>query len=239
MENKIKVFVRHCFHSDASKGKSRPEWFSKERALKNLKETIDSSIADYTIIYDSFYGPRGDLLKNEDNVVETSCGEEGKSFLFTLDYVNNLNLDDETIIYFLEDDYIHYPDWCRVMLEGFELNPDMLTLYDHYDKYMPGYYDPPLQAQMFTTKSCHWRTTPNTTNTYALKAKTLRRDIEIHKQFSINRKVSDDFNKFIYLWQQGRSLISCIPGYSTHTDSGFESPIVNWKEIIEQSSNSD
>lgn len=235
METKIKILVRHCFHSKISEqpNKKKSEWFSKEKALQNLKNTIDNNICDITIIYDKHFGDRKDtFLKDEKNVIEIDCGNEAKSFLFTLDYASSLKENDETIIYFLEDDYVHKQNWNQVLIEGLSLPIDYVTLYDHNDKYIFDQYKLS-QYQIITTKSTHWRTIPSTTNTYAMKLKTLKRDLETHKYFSYNREISADHEKFLKLWSEGKSLISCIPGFSTHCEKGFESPIINWKEVLE------
>ena len=56
-------------------------------------------------------------------------------------------------------------------------------------------------------------------------------DIEIHRRFSIQNDngVSLDHQKFIALWEKQRSLISPIPGYSTHCDQHL-SPVIHWED---------
>jgi DNA-binding NarL/FixJ family response regulator len=52
-----------------------------------------------------------------------------------------LNLDDEEIVYFLENDYLHKPEADKVLQSAFDmhLGIEYVTLYDHPDKYMePG-----------------------------------------------------------------------------------------------------
>ena len=53
-----------------------------------------------------------------------------------LDYVTNKKFHPDTILYFVEDDYLHLPGWLDVLLEGFSIpEADYVTLYDHKDKY--------------------------------------------------------------------------------------------------------
>lgn len=130
-----------------------------------------------------------------------------------------VGLQDETIVYLLEDDYLHQPNFCRVLMEGVQLS-DYVTLYDHLDKYKDY---PDLVSKIMLTETCHWRTTPSTTNTYACKFSVLKRDLEIHKEFSRDRDISDDNGKFLRLG----GLVSSIPGYSTHCDA-YMSPVVKW-----------
>ena len=117
------------------------------------------------------------------------------------------------------------------MLEGFSLpDIDYLTLYDHPDKYTAAYEK--LSSKLYRTKSCHWRTTPSTTNTYAMRWSTLRSHLSIHRQYSKDVKISKDHAKFCELKKLGATLISCIPGYSSHIESNNESPCIDWEKQL-------
>ena len=142
-----------------------------------------------------------------------------------------MRLDPETIIYIVEDDYLHRAGWIDILLEGFSI-PDVsyVTLYDHKDKYFYPMYDQ-LESKLYHTKSCHWRVTPSTTNTYAMKFKTLLRDLYTHRRYSLNLDVSSDHAKFCDLSSQGKFLISPMPGWSTHLEPEYASPCINWEEI--------
>jgi hypothetical protein len=111
---------------------------------------------------------------------------------------------------------------------------DYVTLYDHKDKYFfPMYHS--LQSRIFHTKSCHWRTTPSMTQTFAVRWKTLMEDLSIHRKFSKSRQISQDHLKFLALSRQGRTLISSLPGFSTHAELEFASPCFNWTQLQELS----
>ena len=132
-----------------------------------------------------------------------------------LDYVTNKKFHPDTILYFVEDDYLHLPGWLDVLLEGFSIpEADYVTLYDHKDKYFfPMYKE--LKSRLFATRSCHFRETPSTTQTFATRFKTLLRDLPIHQKYSEGRDISQDHEKFLELGRQGATLISSIPGWST------------------------
>jgi hypothetical protein len=100
--------------------------------------------------------------------------------LNVLNYVKEQNYDDNDIIYFLEDDYIHRQGWVDILKEGFKyIAADYYTLYDHPDKYwLPMYED--LTSRILPTPTTHWRTTPSTTNTYACTYKTLMKHFDSH-----------------------------------------------------------
>jgi len=229
---KIEVFLRHCYYSHLQySSHNRPDWWDKEKVFQNFKNTINPETTNYTIIYDEHYGKREDtFLNQEKNVYEINCGKESESFCRTLDYILSQNFDDDTIIYFLEDDYVHRPGWDKVLIDGFTLPIDYVTLYDHGDKYQEMYKD--FMTKVLHTKLSHWMPTPSTTNTFAVKFKTLKEDYKIQKKWSTDYEPSADHAKFIELNQRGRNLISCIPGYSTHAHKEFSSPCIDWSTYL-------
>jgi len=162
-------------------------------------------------------------------------GNDAVAFLNMLNYVLVQDYSDEDIIYFVEDDYAHSMNWVPIMLEGFEYTAaDYITLYDHPDKYSLQMYNN-IQCAIVLTPSCHWRTTPSTTNTYACKFKTLKRHADIHiKYCDLDEKWTKDHVKFIELWNTGSSLISSVPGYATHVETNMLSPVINWEKIINE-----
>ena len=239
MNKPIQVFLRQCYYSKLQEhpDRKRPSWFNKYKAFQNFKNTIDLKLADYHIIYDECYGKINDtFLKEEKNVKIINVGNECDSFVETLNFIKSKNYSADTIIYFLEDDYVHRSKWCEILLEGFTLNPSYVTLYD-FDYFLndSSFY------KLLTTKSTHWRAVPATTNTFACKFSTLLEDYEVHKEYSSNKAIkvidgfhfSKDYDKFWKLSQDyGKYLISCLPGYSTHCDNNHLSPFIDWNEII-------
>ncbi len=233
----IQVFVRHCNLSLQSLNKNRPPWFNRELCWNNLKATLDPDLAALTALFDGKINETH-FLKREKEYPVVECrfgGSDAASLLNLLHYVESLNLPPSVIVYILEDDYMHRPGWCQVLKEAFDqLSPSYATLYDHPDKYGAVY--PKLMSKLFVTPSCHWRTTPSTTNTYACFAGTLKRDLKIHReQCSLQTGVAQDHKKFQILARKGFPLISCIPGYSTHCESEYLSPCVAWQELTEAS----
>lgn len=231
-ERRIEVFVRHCHLSTISQHKVRFADFSKQRCYENLLSSIDRNRVNVTFLLDTFHPVAEDHFLNQQKdypVISIKEGTEAGSFLRLLDHVEKLKLHPETIVYFLEDDYLHREGWTDIMLEGFALTEaDYVTLYDHRDKYfLPEYQN--LQSKIFHTHSCHWRTTPSTTNTYAMKFKTLKKHLPIHREFSQDRKISSDHDKFCKLSEMGSFLISSIPGWATHAEPEYASPCIPWE----------
>ncbi len=229
----IYVYLRHCFYSkiQESPGKQRPEWWDKEKVFQNFKNTLNPETTNYTIIYDEHYGKiENTFLSQEKNARIINCGGEAKSFLETLKYIQTQNYNANDIIYFLEDDYVHRPNWDQILMEGFDLGADYVTLYDHGDKYMEFYSE--FRTKILHSKSSHWMATPSTTNTFAMKYSTLIKDFSIHTKYSMNTEPTLDHQKFLKLAQNGRVLISPIPGYSTHCQEDLLSPCIDWKTYL-------
>lgn len=226
----IRVFQRHCNVSSNSIGKTRPEWFSREKCFKNLLGTMSEEV-DLTVVFDGT--PANHFIEkyNGFKLVSFEGGNDGLSFLNLLNYVEGLDLAEDDIIYLLEDDYLHQPNWTEVLEEGLSRpGVEYVTLYDHKDKYfLPMYSD--LQSQIIVTSSAHWRTIPSTTNTYACRFSTLKKHMDIHKEYcDLEKGFTRDHDKFTRLWQEGSNLISPIPGFSTHVEVEYMSPVVNWRQ---------
>ena len=241
MKKTIEVFLRHCYYSKLQElpDRTRPSWFNKHRVFENFKNTLNSELVNYTIVYDEFYGSIDKtFLAQEKNVEIIRCGSECDSFLKTLDIIQSRNFDDDQIIYLLEDDYLHRPGWCDIMLEGFTINSAYVTLYDFDFFIAKGYL-----CETFVTPSSHWRAVPATTNTYACRYKTLLEDLEVHQKYSSFNAIkeqdefhfSKDYDKFWELQEKQRYLISTMPGWSTHCDNNHLSPIIDWREVINTS----
>lgn len=215
--------MRMCSKSSLSGDNSRPDKFSKEEVFQNLLKTRDEN-TNITILFD------GNVLDHWINkysvtVVPFSGGDGDSSFMFQLNYIKSQNFHEDTIVYILEDDYLHSPGWTKILREGLgniqpsSLNFDYVTLYDHKDKYTSDWYTN-LHSRIGISESIHWRTVPSTTNTFAMKNSTLMNDFSVHFCF-LNR----DHDKFIALGEQrGRVIGSCIPGYSTHCHKDHMSP---------------
>lgn len=232
----VHVFVRHTSHSH---GKFRPDWFSYEECFKNLLSIIDEN-SKLTVFFDGDFTDH--FVNNYNvNIVHINEGTETKSFTEMINQVQLLDIPDDEIVYFVEDDYIHKQGSLNILREVFEsTNVDYASLYDHPDKYIPGYYQhfaQGFQVQVFPTKSVHWRTTPSTTNTFAMKFSTLKRDYQTHLKFSNFEKVgpiSQDHRKFCELWNSGKSLVTPIPGYSTHIENNMLSPCIDWIKVLNE-----
>ena len=229
----IRLFQLHCNFSELSQNKVRPEWFSREKLFDSLISSLDERV-EYIAFHDSGNGHIRDHFLQNKNVrkVSEKGGSGAQAFVNVLNYVIKQNYDEDDIIYFLEDDYIHKPGWLDVLLDGFKyIEAEYYTLYDHPNKYYPELIDK-FPTHLFVTPTAHWRTTISTTNTYACRFKTLKKHFDIHVKYcDLEAKWVKDHDKFTNLWNIGSNLISSVPGYSTHVEEGMLSPIADWSKI--------
>ena len=158
--------------------------------------------------------------------VEAPDSEKASGYLLYQHIYDNIeDLDDQDIIYIVEDDYIHIPGWVTVLKNLYELYPKVnyFSLYDHPDKYSQRYAG--LQAQLFISNFVHWRTTPSTCGTFGGKVGYFKQDKEIH-HYNLG-----DHNKFLKLTQKGRHFISPLPGLATHCVNPWVSPFRDWANV--------
>lgn len=228
----IEVVVRMCRDSAAPiSGGTRPDWFTKEATFRSMFLHKDDR-TNITILYDGALTEDHWLRTYPVAIVEFQGGTDAASILFQFDYILRQNWSDETIVYSLEDDYVHRPGWPAILREGLAtiLHPtlsfDYVTLYDHLDKYTLGELYNDLTSKIGASASVHWRTIPSTTNTWASLLWTFRTDIAVFRAFQ-----NQDNEKFKTLGRLGRTIGSCIPGWSTHVHSEWLAPCVDWAEL--------
>ena len=213
--------------SDAGYNKVKPDYITNESCLKNALNTFNK--ADWLIISDNC---TLSLQEYGKEIKQVSVGQGAGTFNLALDEA--LKLDDNEVVYFLENDYLHKQDADKVLLEGFELGSDYVALYDHPDKYQDG-ANPEVEGggevtKVFLSESCHWKLTNSTTMTFAATVKTLRKDEKILRSFTSGTH-PNDFQMFLALRDIGRSLITPLPGYATHGESAWLTPLINWNDI--------
>lgn len=217
--------------SDAGYNKVKPSYIGNENCLKNASQVFDN--VDWLVIADNVSPLTEEMiLRYQTNVIKVSVGHGAGTFNLALDQA--LKLDDNEIVYFLENDYLHKPDSLEILLEGINIGSDYVSLYDHPDKYIDG-ANPFVEGggeltRVFLSNSCHWKLTNSTTMTFAAKVKTLREDEKILRSFT-QGSYPRDFEMFLALRDKNRSLITPLPGYATHGETKWLSPLTNWNDI--------
>lgn len=179
---------------------------------------VADSVTDET--YQELRRMMGD---HRDNIVRTYYKSGAYSFLASVKLALATDLDGDTAVYLCEDDYLHLPNAKSLLLEGLEI-ADYCSVYDHPDKYVQS----PHPCTLHITRSSHWRTTKSTTMTFATRLRTLREDEQIYEMFC-RTGYPYDHEMFLALGDKGRTLITSIPGASTHTEIAWLSPFQEWK----------
>lgn len=221
--------------SDAGYNKVKPEYVNNENCLKNFCDVFSKYRKDIKVIADNVSDKTYEMISkyvDKDNITKVSVGHGAGTFNVAL--TEALTYEDNQIVYFVENDYLHRQNSDRVLLEGFSIGSDYVALYDHPDKYIDG-ANPFVEGggevtRVMLSESCHWKLTNSTTMTFAARVKTLREDEKVLRAFT-NESYPRDFDMFLKLRENGRGLVTPIPGYSTHGESKWLSPLINWNDI--------
>jgi len=227
--------------SEGGYPKEKPEYITKINCLKNALKHFKQE--DFLLIMDNV----SDNLKSEIERVYggkahlVQVGHGAGTFNIALDHAIGktgiLSVSDDEIIYFLEDDYLHKEGSQRIIEDGFELGMDYVTLYDHPDKYLN-----PIEGgnpycegraeftRVYLGNNSHFKLTNSSTMTFAAKVKTLKEDEGVMRSWT-NGTHPHDFQMFQEINKKGRRLVSPLPGYSTHGETRWLTPLTNWENI--------
>jgi len=235
--NGIKIIYRI---SDAGYNKVKPKYVNNESCLKNATSVFNLNDYEWFDIADNTSTETNQMISKyipTESIHNVSIGSGAGTFNYALDIA--LKFDENDVVYFLENDYIHKSNSDVILLEGVNAGGDYVSLYDHPDKYIPSSRggNPFIEddggeiTKVYLTKSVHWKMTNSTTMTFASKVNTLIEDEDILRKWTNMGSYPRDFDMFIELRDKGKVLLTPMPGYSTHGESAWLSPLTNW-EII-------
>lgn len=145
-------------------------------------------------------------------------------YITSMDLVKNY-ADEDSIIFFCEDDYLYRPDaFEKAVVFMMNHSNDFLTLYDHpnrYDEKAPHFqrikelnnYEP-YKLELLWEAKHHWRTCVSTCHSFVA---TLR-SLTLNKRLFIDcDKQRGDHTLWTEMWRQGKSkLWGAIPGLTSH-----------------------
>jgi hypothetical protein len=221
--------------SDTGYNKVKPDYINNENCLKNLCNVFFNNIWDIQVIADNISEQTQNMICkyiDKSQITYVSIGHGAGTFNLALDEA--LKGNDDEIVYFVENDYLHKPEADKILIEGFSLGYDYVSLYDHPDKYINGanpfVEDGGEVTRLMLTDSCHWKLTNSTTMTFAAKVKTLKQDESILREFTSGTH-PNDFPMFLALREKQKGLITPVPGYSTHGETAWLSPLTDWSKI--------
>jgi hypothetical protein len=226
--------------SDAGYNKVKPAYINNENCLKNFCNVFYNHIHNIHIIADNVSDETYSMIKryiDPANIQKVQVGHGAGTFNLAL--TKALMWTDSETVYFVENDYLHKQNADSILTQAFEIiKPDYTTLYDHPDKYLPKLMggnpyvdeDGGEITKVYYSGNSHWKLTNSTTMTFAAKVKTLREDEDILRKWT-SGQYPNDFQMFLELREKGRTLVSSIPGYSTHGETSWLSPLTDWSKI--------
>jgi hypothetical protein len=234
----MKIFYRI---SDAGYKKNKPDYINNESCLKNFTKVFAEHSNNIFVTADNVSEDTYNMICKyikEDNITRVSIGHGAGTFNLTLDQA--LQENDDEVIYFVENDYLHRMGSPDILFEGLSLGFPYLTLYDHPDKYIdPAMGGNPFcqgnaeNTRVYRTYSCHWKITNSTTMTFASRVKDLKIDETIMRKWTSDIH-PNDFQMFLEIRNNSRFLLSPLPSYSTHGEVEWLAPIINWKQIADE-----
>jgi hypothetical protein len=224
--------------SDNGYSKIKPSYINNENCLKNFCNVFFDYIYDINIIADNCSKDTIEMINkyiDPINIEKVSVGHGAGTFNLALDKA--LKYPDDEIVYFIENDYLHQQGSPRIIKEGIGLGASFVSLYDHPDKYLsPSQGGNPYcdggaeDTKVYLSKSTHWKLTNSTTMSFASTVKTLKQTEPILRKHTMG-KHPEDFRMFLELRNKGESLITPIPGYSTHGETAWLSPLFDWSTL--------
>lgn len=240
----MNVFYRY---SDGGYAKNKLEKATKKVCLMNFLQRFNADNLMLHLVADNVKDETFDMLtkllkstkiKMERNIERTNCGSSAASFKYVYDKALALDLSDEAVVYFLEDDYLHMVDSRPLILEGLELF-HFVTLYDHPDKYINGneggnplVSDGGEITRVLRGATRHWKFTNSTTMTFATTIGTLKATKNIIYPH-IAGTYPTDYKMFLDIREAGFTLGSCLPGASTHVELQWLTPYGFWNGIAD------
>ena len=187
--------------SDSGYNKVKPDFITNEICLKNFVEVFLPN--DFTIIADNISEDTKKMILKyvpEECIQYVEVGHGAGTFNLALDLA--LTYNDNEIVYFIENDYLHTSDAKKILEEGFDIGASFVSLYDHPDKYLAPdrggnpYCDGGAEdTRVYLTNNSHWKITNSTTMTFAAKVKTLKENEKILRDFT-NETHPYDFQMF-------------------------------------------
>ena len=225
--------------SDTGYNKVKPNYINNENCLKNFCNVFFDYIYDIHVIADNCSEPTLQMIKkyiDPVNIEKVSVGHGAGTFNLALNKA--LKWEDNEIVYFVENDYIHLPGSPQMLKEGFELGASYMTLYLHPDKFTPPSYGGNPEVDYdggYTTKIYRGKTQlfgmfNSTTMTFATIVKTLKQDETILRKYTNKGHYPDDFQMFLELREKGKALLCPLNTFSTHGETAWLAPLYKVKQ---------
>ena len=243
---KLKVIYRLCdavnsLHGrpDGIPGSPRPLGLDKKEVIKlclsSLETTLKGLDHEVFIVGDRVSEEIWELAKEKLKPVYYFNSQEklgdGKSLLESSKVAMNQNDDD--LIYFVEDDYLHDPEnFAQRIKDIFDFAEKNLQVpwFVHPTDYPDQYSRLLKRSYLFQTNSGYCREISSTTHTFMVQKKYYKLFVDFFRECH-----KDDGNdgKLSTIFQDKAICLSPLPGVATHFHIGTISNYVDWNKVIE------
>ena len=222
--------------SDTGYNKVKPDYINNENCLKNFVYVFGNQ--NLQVIADNCSKETLQMITkyvHPNSITTVSVGHGAGTFNLALDMA--LKWDDDEIVYFVENDYIHLNGSPQILEEGFKLGAPYMTLYLHPDKFMSPNnggnpevdYDGGYGTKIYRGETQLFGMFNSTTMTFASKVKTLKEDEAILRKHTSGTH-PNDFPMFLELRDKGKALLCPLNTFSTHGETQWLAPLYKIKQ---------
>ena len=253
MSNRINVIFRACDAVVAANNNPRPFNLSKREIVEICFKSLQASIKDYehtiTILGDKLSSELLDFFSGYD--VRLSNGDYGNEESIRQSIKKSQEFPQDEWIYFCEDDYLHTPDCfmhiTTLLNEKEKICYSKKNIFFKYEKHKPeivihppDYPDryrnkPRDRGFLFHSSTCHWRQVANSTFTFMMQVKNVKKFEQQLMKSSIG--ANDRYlSEHIYGTKYFKNKLLClspIPGLANHMHRDTATPLVDWKTVLE------
>jgi len=222
--------------SDAGYNKVKPDYITNENCLKNFVSVFGNQ--NLEIIADNCSKETLQMITkycHPNRITSVSIGHGAGTFNLALDMA--LKWEDDEIVYFVENDYLHLQNSPQILREGFKLGAPYVTLYLHPDKFIPTHLggnpevdeDGGYPTKIFRGETQLFGMFNSTTMTFAAQVKQLKEDEVILRKWTSGTH-PDDFKMFLELRDNGKALLCPLNTFSTHGETNWLAPLYKVKQ---------
>ena len=260
--NKIHIYLRQF--SRLRNNPDRPKWFSPEKVFLNLLKTSNKEVCELTICFEHEEDYPSHFTKNYENTgfnlkfIDTKNIKRKTLFdepwshsvaatsEIILKDIESGKIKENELIYILEEDYLHLPNWAEMTLDFFNTsrpNLDYVCLYDHNDKYIFRQTDETikqynlephwgmyrdLKSEIIVSNYRHWRSLPNCGLSMIFTKDLFLRDKELWLTGNSDCEIGFQLNT-----KHGTKFWTPIPSVSCHVINPFCAPLIPWEKVID------
>tara|TARA_Y100001938_G_scaffold119261_1_gene165127 strand:- start:1877 stop:2674 length:798 start_codon:yes stop_codon:yes gene_type:complete len=230
----MKVIFRACDKQGSVNGVPRPWEMDKKEVLDVCFRSLHLSLRDKSheihVIGDSLSEERVNFFKElEPDCVIYNHENIGNDNSILKSFELAETFDDEDIIYFCEDDYLHIMDgFYDNIVEFLELHRDHeVPFFIHPTDYPDQYNRLQKRSYIVASKSCHFREVSSSTFTFLTIKKNFMKYIEEFKKSSTGAQ-DGEFSK---IFGDTALCFSPIPSLAAHLHVGTMPPYIPWDMI--------